>query len=286
MNGSALRWNALLLLSTVVVLLVVGLAGFARAQNQTAGAPAPPPPTAKASAPIDLTGYWVSIITEDWRWRMVTPAKGDYASVPINVASKRIADQWDPAKDEAAGEQCKSYGAPAIMRVPERVHISWQDDNTLKLETDAGQQTRLFHFGNWKPAESASATWQGDSVAEWEFPGRRAAGTGSAAGSVSSGAGDKPAPRFGSLKIVTTHIRPGYLRKNGIPYSDKATLTEYWDMYTEHLMAGSHKDERWFVVTTIVDDPVYLQEPWVTSLNFKGEPDGSKWDPQPCSARW
>lgn len=286
MNGSALPRNGLLLLSIAVVPLVFGLAEFALAQNQPAGAPAPPPPTAKASAPFDLTGYWVSIITEDWRWRMVTPAKGDYASVPINVAAKRSADLWDPAKDEAAGEQCKSYGAPAIMRIPERVHITWQDDNTLKLETDAGQQTRLFHFGNWKEAEGAPATWQGDSVAEWEFPGRGGPGTGSAAAAGASRPGDKPAPRFGSLKVVTTHIRPGYLRKNGVPYSDKATLTEYWDMYAEHLMTGSHKDERWFVVTTIVDDPVYLQGPWVTSLNFKGEPDGSKWEPQPCSARW
>ena len=64
-----------------------------------------------AGAPIDMTGYWVSIVTEDWRFRMVTPAKGDYASVPVNAEARKVADAWDPAKDEAEGNQCKAYGA-------------------------------------------------------------------------------------------------------------------------------------------------------------------------------
>ena len=62
----------------------------------------------REAAPIDLTGYWVSIVTEDWRYRMVTPAPGDYQGVPMNRAAAKIADAWDPAKDEAAGDQCKS----------------------------------------------------------------------------------------------------------------------------------------------------------------------------------
>jgi len=85
---------------------------------------------------------------------------------------------------------------------------------------------------------------------------------------------------------VTTHIKPGYLRKNGVPYSAQAELTEYWDVSTEHYLTGSHKDEQWLVITTLLHDPTYLQEDWVTSLHFKKEADGSKWDPQPCSARW
>ena len=97
-----------------------------------------PPPTPRAAAPIDLTGYWVSVITEDWRWRMVTPPKGDYVSIPINVEAKKAADAWDPAKDTAAGDQCKTYGAPGLMRLPTRLHITWQDDTTLKVETDTG----------------------------------------------------------------------------------------------------------------------------------------------------
>src|SRR6516164_1815309 len=61
--------------------------------------------TAKAGAPVDLTGYWVSLVTEDWRYRMVTPPKGDYPSIPLNAEGRRVADAWDPAKDEAAGLQ-------------------------------------------------------------------------------------------------------------------------------------------------------------------------------------
>src|SRR5580698_4434624 len=128
-----------------------------------------PPKTAKESAPVDLTGYWVSVVTEDWRWRMVTPIKGDFAGVPLNPAGRKIGNEWDPAKVEAEGEQCRAYGAAAIMRVPGRVHITWQDDNTLKLETDAGMQTRLFHFVN-QIRGSFAPTLQGFSVANWERP--------------------------------------------------------------------------------------------------------------------
>jgi len=216
----------------------------------------------KAAAPIDLTGYWVSVVTQDWRWRMVTPAKGDYESVPITLEAKKVGDAWDPAKDEAAGEQCKSYGAPALMAVPTRLHITWQDEKTLQVETDAGMQRRRFHFDNWKSQDRA-ATWQGDSIAEWETA--------------------RPArdvvPKSGSLKVVTTHLRPGYLRKNGVPYSTNTVLTEYWDLTTER------NRDQWITITSSVEDPQYLRQPWVTALHFKKEPDGAKWDPTPCSAR-
>jgi hypothetical protein len=225
------------------------------------------PKTAKASAPIDLTGYWVSVVTEDWRWRMVTPPKGDYASIPITQAAKDLADTWDPSKDEAAGEQCKSYGAPALMRVPGRVRISWDNDNTLKVEFDAGMQTRLFHFGDWK-STGGMPTWQGNSIAKWETPRAPAVG------------GKTAANKFGTLKVVTDHLRPGYLRKNGVPYGANAVLTEYWDLL------NGQKGDQWLVITTLVEDPTYLQGPWVTGLHFKREATGAKWDPTPCSSRW
>jgi hypothetical protein len=239
-------------------------------QGRTGQAPSPPA-SAKAGAPIDLTGQWVSVVTEDWRWRMVTPPKGDYASIPITPAAKQVADRWDPARDEANGEQCKSYGAAAIMRVPGRIRVTWRDDNTLKVETDAGTQTRLLHFGA-RAAPVGRSTWQGHSVAEWEIPTGR--------GQRGGGATTDARPRFGNLKVVTTHMRPGYLRKNGVPYSEDTVLTEYWDVYT------ARNRDQWLVITTSVNDPSYLQQPWLTSPNFRKELDGSKWDPTPCSARW
>lgn len=237
------------------------------AQGRGRGA-AGPPPTPKAVAPEDLTGYWVSIVTEDWRWRMVTPPKGDYASVPLNAQGKRVADSWDPAKDEAAGEQCKAYGAAAIMRVPGRVHIQWNDDMTLQVDADAGSQTRIFHFGAAKP-EGVAPSWQGYSEAGWDtMPDGRA----------SLGAADQQKPA-GTLRVVTTHLRPGYLRKNGIPYSENTVVTEYYTVTSEP------NGDRWLIVTTIVEDPKYLNERFITSSNFRKEPDGSRWDPTPCTSR-
>ena len=236
------------------------------------GAPKGPPPTAKAAAPVDFTGYWVSVVTEDWRWRMVTPIKGDFAGIPLNAEGRKLGEAWDPAKDEAAGNQCKAYGAPAIMRVPGRLHITWADDNTLKIETDSGTQTRSLHFGGAPPA-NAEPSWQGYSVAQWEKPLRGTGAPLAALGATREGAAGR------SLEVITTQLRPGYLRKNGPPYSANTALKEFFDLSKER------NGDVWFVVTTIVEDSQYLTEPFVTSTNFKKEPDGSKWSPSPCSPR-
>ena len=226
--------------------------------------PEPTPPTPRASAPIDLTGYWVSIITEDWRWRMVTPPKGDYVSLPINAEAKKVADAWDAAKDQASGDPCKAYGAPGLMRLPTRLHITWQDDTTLTVETDAGTQRRVLHFGDWK-SPGGDPTRQGETTAQWESrQGRRGQPL------------PPPEQRFGNLKTVTTRLQPGYLRKNGVPYSDKTTLTEYWDLLKQP------NGDQWIVITTVVEDPTYLTRTWITTLNFKKEPNGSKWAPEAC----
>ena len=80
---------------------------------------------------------------------MITPPKGDYASVPLNAEGRaRWRDVWDPAKDEASGNQCKCMDAANIMRVPGRLHITRQNDSTLKVDTDAGTQSRVLHFGD------------------------------------------------------------------------------------------------------------------------------------------
>ena len=239
---------------------------------QGRGAPKGPPPTPQAAAPADFTGYWVSVVTEDWRWRMVTPIKGDFAGIPLNAEGRRLGNAWDPAKDEAAGNQCKAYGAAAILRVPGRLHITWQDENTLKIETDQGMQTRLLHFGG-KPPQNEQPSGQGYSVAQWEQPLR---GTGlpqAGLGATREGGQGR------SLEVVTTHLSPGYLRKNGPPYSAGTVLKEYFDLSKER------NGDTWFVVTTVVEDAQYLSEPFVTSTNFRKEPDVSKWTPTPCSAR-
>jgi hypothetical protein len=236
------------------------------------GGPPQTPKSPKDAAPADFTGYWVSVVTEDWRWRMVTPIKGDFASIPLTPAARKLGNDWDPAKDEAAGEQCRSYGAPAIMRVPGRVHITWQDDNTLKLETDAGTQTRLFHFDG-KPAEGAKPSWQGYSAANWERPVRGSGLPLAGLGAVREGT------RGRSLEVVTTQLRPGYLRRNGAPYSASAVVNEYYDLSHEP------NGDTWFHVTTIVKDPQYLEEPFVTSTDFKKQPDAAGWNPSACSAR-
>src|SRR5437870_6319260 len=126
----------------VLALLIAPFAMSAHAQRGRGG-PAPAT-TAKQQAPIDLTGYWVSVVTEDWRYRMVTAPKGDHPGLPLNAEGNRVANAWDPAKDEAAGDQCKAYGAVGVMRAPGRLHITWESDDSLKLETEAGTQTRLF----------------------------------------------------------------------------------------------------------------------------------------------
>src|SRR5262249_25820877 len=227
---------------------------FSASSTQRGQAPAALP--TPAAPPIDLTGYWVSVVTEDWRYRMMTPRKGDYASVPLNTAARKAADAWDPAKDAAAGGACRSYGVGNIMRVPGRVHITWQDDQTLRIEADAGTQTRLLRFGA-AAASPGDGGWQGDSSARWQTAGPQRRG----------GPGRGAPPRGGSLKVVTTHMKAGYLRKNGVPYSENAIVTEYFDRHNEP------NGDQWFTVTTIVEDPTFLEEPFITSSHFKKEPD-------------
>ena len=251
--------------------LITALLAVSTTRGQAPPAAAPKPSTAKQAAPADLTGYWVSVVTEDWRWRMVTPLQGDAASVPLNAAARKLVDAWDPAQDQAAGLACKAYGAPAILRVPGRLRIAWQDDNTLKMETDAGTQTRLFHFGGQAPG-GIEPSWQGYSAARLERPAGGPVG-------IPLGMAPRAGARSRSLEVVTTNLRSGYLRKNGVPYSERTTLTEYFDRFREP------NGDEWFTVTTIVTDPTYLAIPFVTTSDFRREPDGARFQPGPCSVR-
>jgi hypothetical protein len=232
----------------------IALAFFLLASTFTAAQPPPagPAKTPKEAALIDLTGYWVSIVSEDWRFRMVTAPKGDYPNVPLNPQGKKVADAWDPAKDEASGDRCKAYGAPNIMRVPARFHVTWDSETTLKIETDAGMQTRMLAF-NPAAAPGRKPQRQGYSTARWE--GR------------------------GSLKVVTTGLLPGYLQTNGVPYSGNTVMTEYFDILEE---PGG---DRWLIVDAVVEDPQYLLRSFVRSTHFKKQPDAAGWDPTPCVVR-
>ena len=156
-----------------------------------------------------------SVVTEGLALAHADPRKGDYSSVPLSAEGRKVADAWDPSKLAADG--CKAYGAAAIMRVPGRLKVAWDNDSTLRIETDAGQQTRLLHFD--KSEKPPARSWQGHSAAEWE----RILQPGGLGVSL-----QQAPPRIGSLKVVTTNLRAGYLRRNGVPYSED-TVTEYFD---------------------------------------------------------
>ncbi len=241
--------------------------------------PAAAPADARSRAPVDLTGYWVAVVTEDWRYRMMTPDKGDFTGVPLNAAGRAEMAKWDPARDEASGEACRAYGAAAIMRVPTRLHITWQDGSTLKLDTDAGEQTRLFHFAAAAPHDAAPS-WQGYSVAMWDGLRPRGGFGGVTAGlPTTAGVASGAAPtQDGYLKVMTTQLRPGYLRKNGVPYGAGTTVEEYFDSFREP------NGDVWLVVTSILTDPEYLDQSFITSSQFR-RTDASRWNPTPCQAQ-
>ena len=252
--------------SVFVLVSIVLVLSVMPANAQRGAAPAAPP-TPRAAAPIDITGTWTPMITEDWRHRMITPKKGDYESVPLSAEGRRVADTWDPAKDEAAGQQCKSYGAAAIMRVAGRVRISWENDTTIKIETEAGTQTRRLTFGSLQAAlaqpPAGQPSLQGTSVAAWE--------------NILGGRGN--VPRTGNLKVVTRNLSPGYLRKNGVPYGTNAIVTEWYDVVA--LPDGTPL----LVIDTEVIDPENLNAGFVTSTHFKKLAADAPFTPEPCSAR-
>ncbi len=257
------------------LLLSTNLAAQRPGDAQGAG-----PRTARAAAPNDLTGYWVSVVTELWRYRMVVPDKGDYTKIPLNPEGRKVAGAWDPAKDRASGNGCRSYGAAALLQVPGRLHIYWQDDNTLRMDTDSGTQTRLFHLDG-SPHPNEAPTWQGYSAALWggDEPRDRRDGQG---GPVQDPTGrlviaNAQRKEADYLKVVTTRMRPGYLQKNGVPYGGNTVLEEYFDTFSD-----PYTHSTWLAVTAVVTDPQYLIEPLVTHAHFKKLPDSSGWDPTPC----
>lgn len=282
---------------TAIVMAVLACLVGTRPAAQGVAEPSP-----RAQAPRDITGQWVAIVTEDWHWRMVVPAKGDYTSLPLNAEGRRVANGWQPSRP-AGDAACRAFGAAAIMRVPGRLRVSWEDDMTLKIDTDAGMQTRRFVFGRsasrgWRvnnrgevvwsengrdlPPPAGPRSWQGYTVARWDAAPnpetvRNAMFFAGGLGTGPEGAGTIVPGRYATLHAVTTRLRAGYLRTNGVPYSEQATVTEHFDFRTED------DGTEWFTVTTIVEDPVYLAAPFITSTDFRKESDRSKWRPVSCA---
>jgi hypothetical protein len=241
---------------------IKSLIAFSLAAASFLHAQGPPPanPVGKTNAPIDLTGTWVRLVTEDWRFLMVTPPKGDFPGMPLNAEGRKIAMDWDPDKDIASGNACRAYGAGAAMRMPGRARISWDGDMALKVELDAGTQTRRLYFGNTAPAAGAP-TLQGRSVASWDMQQARTR------------------TRTGSLKVVTTNVAMGYIHRNGVPYSERATITEYFDVFKED------DGTQYLVVKSIIEDPGYLTGPVIKSTNFRKEASDVGFKPTPCEAK-
>ncbi len=321
--GTKQGFSALLLIGTLML-----------ANNATVRAAELPSRTAQTQAPFELAGYWVSLVTQDWRYRMVVPGNGEFGGIPLNHSAEKFSDNFNAETDDAAGKACEAYGAPALMRIPERLHITWPDNNTLRVDTDSGTQTRLLRFE--KEAGKGAPSIQGNSQATWlpyapsmmlgipgapgeqpdpalgappggmplgPPPGAAAGGPpgappGGAMPGASAGAppGGLPgggqrngpgrpgpaagaAPKWGTLKVLTTDLLPGLLRKNGVPYSNQATLTEYWKVLRVA------PDLEYLSITSIVSDPVYLTRDYTTTPIFMREPDGSKWHPAACTLR-
>lgn len=210
--------------------------------------------SARASAPIDVTGSWVSVVFEDWKFRMVTPDPGVFDGIPLNDEGRRVGEAWDPEADLAAGDACRAYGAPAIMRMPGRFRISWEDDETLRIDTDQGEQTRLLHFAETSPSAPSR---QGHSVAEWQ-----------------------PAPGGGgTLKVMTANLLPGYMRRNGAPYSELTEMTEYFNV---HALPNG---DVYLTITTRVTDPLYFTGPAMSSTDLRKLPNDRGWEPTACRVR-
>jgi len=228
-------------------------------------------------APIDLTGNWVSVVTEDWHTRMVMPERENFDGLPLTqqAQEKALATNLDALEEQ--GQACVAYGAARIMREPVRLKIYWEDADTLRIDTDSGQQTRLFHFAN-APSSIASSP-QGLSVAQWQynvgFDPVRTQFVFEQNGFSTQGT-DLVLPDSGKLYVKTDNLTEGMLRKNGAPTSTQAVVEEYFN-----IISGPDNND-WLIVTTIVHDPVNLLVDHVTSSNFRRENDDSKWNPQPC----
>ena len=257
------------------------VAGSADAGQRGAGPPGGgAAASAKAAAPVDLTGYWVSLVTEDWIERMSPDSPpsgtggggGGFGGFGGGGGGGGRGRGGAPqaAPSPANADPCRVYGAGGSMRVPGRLNISWADDNTLKVEMDAGTQTRTMHFGQTAAPAGTPRSLQGYSVASWDT-GARGGGFGGFGGA--RGGAAPAAPRWGQLKVVTTNTTGGYLLSSRNTYGENAVITEY---FAPHSDFGTD----YMTVITMIEEGG--GNPRTVSSTFKKEPNGSKFKPTGC----
>jgi len=197
---------------------------------------------APAFAQVDFSGEWAPIYHEDGPERLPGPELGDYTEMPINEAARMAADSWDADRISAVQEyQCRPHGADYALRGLGNVRI-WREidqatQRTIAFHTHmlAWDSERVIYMdGRPHPPALANHSFQGFSTGVWEG---------------------------NMLTITTTHLKPNYLRRNGIPRSDLATLTEHWMLHGSYL-----------TIVSVITDPVYLTEPLVRSDNWYLDP--------------
>lgn len=203
-----------------------------------------------AFAQRDLAGTWAQRFHEDLPERGAGPEIGDYTGLPINDAARLRADSWDAGKWTVPERQCEPHPAdygprgPANLRIVSTVDPISQDVIAWNVTVMWSLQQRTIYMdGRPHPSANAQHSWQGFSTGEWE--------------------GDM-------LKVTTTHLKEGWVRRNGLPRSDKATLTEYFI-----------RNDNYLTLVTAVDDPVYLTEPLVRTSDWVLDP-GVQLSPFSC----
>ncbi len=190
-----------------------------------------------AHAQVDITGSFNAIFHEDQPERLAGPALGDYAGLPINDSARAFAEAWDSSRLTVPEHQCRAHSSPYIMRGPLNMRI-WDERDpqteqavAMHLDLSNFQQRRVVWMdGRPHPSPNAEHTWMGFSTGAWS--------------------GD-------TLVVTTTHIKQMWHRRNGLPQSDLARLTEYYTLHGGVLTQISY-----------TDDPVYLTEPLVKTTNM------------------
>jgi hypothetical protein len=202
-----------------------------------------------AFAQVDFSGEWAPRFYEDQPERVAGPELGDYLGLPVTDAARMRADTWDASIQTLPEWQCRPHSADYIWRGPSNLHITKEvDPVTREITAFHAEWLRsvdnIYYLdGRPHPSANAAHTWGGFATAKWE-------------GNI--------------LTVNVTHLKEGYIRRNGMPRSDLATVTEHW-----------MRHGNWLTVVTIVNDPVYLTEPFIRSTDYELD-QRQQVPPYPC----